>query len=353
VKFPGVLVPTKEVVTPKALPLPFEAVSQLRERIMEATAIAYQPHFFLADYDPLGVRHELLPTLWALKEDANQTMVVCGLLDLEEPSAVRKRWQAKNALPVLEGLYDEIWIYGCQALFDPIKEYQLPDTIAEKVQFCGYLGIEPPACSPETIRHELGIGRGTLVLVTVGGLGRDGFPVLDTYLQALECLPKDLEVHSILLTGPELPPEQRDLLCRRCHQVTSSTPCPRSIRLLEFSPRLLDYMAASDVIVARGGYNTLTELLSLGKRALIIPQIAPNQEQLLRATLFEERGLIRMLHPDHLSPEALAEALLATCHILPPSRQHLQEAGLALDGLQRVKAHFLHLLRRSRCHPIP
>jgi predicted glycosyltransferase len=169
--------------------------------------------------------------------------------------------------------------------------------------------------------------------------------VLDTYLEALECLPKDLELHSILFTGPELPLEQREILDRRRRQIASRFPWTRSVQLLEFSPRLLDFMAASDLIVARGGYNTVTEILSLGRRALIVPRVAPNLEQLTRASLFEERGLIRMLHPDHLSPRSLAEALLAALRAAPPSRQHLQAAGLDLNGLHQVKTHVVRLLR--------
>ena len=344
VKLPEVL-QKGQFAAPKRLPLPFEAVTQLRQRIMRATALAYQPHLLLVDHAPLGVRQELLPTLRALKEAPSKPVIVCGLLDLTGPSYVREHWQAVNAVPILEELYDEIWVYGCQALYDPIKEYELPDTVARKVRFCGYLGVKPPTRPPEAIRQELGVGRGKLVLVTVGGLGWDGFPVLDTYLEALECLPKDLELHSILFTGPELPLEQREILDRRRRQIASRFPWTRSVQLLEFSPRLLDFMAASDLIVARGGYNTVTEILSLGRRALIVPRIAPNLEQLTRASLFEERGLIRMLHPDHLSPRSLAEALLAALDGPPPSRQRLLEVGLEMNGLDEVKAHVLRLLR--------
>jgi len=343
VKFPGVL-KTKDVAVSRALPLPFKDVAQLRERIIQATALAYQPHFFLVDYKPLGVEKELLSTLRILKDKPNKPVVVCGLLDMEESSDVRKRWQKEGEVSALEALYDEIWVYGCQALFDPIKEYQLPDAVAAKVRFCGYLGIAPPARSPEAIRRELGIGQGKLVLVTVGGQGWDGFPVLDAYLRALECLPKDQEVHSILFTGPDMPPEQCDILRQRCHRVASSHPGSPHIRLLEFSPQLLDYMAVSDVIVTRGGYNTVTEILSLGKQAIVIPRISPNREQFIRAALFERKGLIRMLHPDQLSPEALAEALLVAFSAPPLLRQHLEAEGLTLNGLESVRGHFLRLL---------
>jgi predicted glycosyltransferase len=353
VKFPGVL-QNQDGVISKALPIPFEAITQLRQRIMLATALAYEPHLFLVDYAPVGVRQELLPTLRALKDAPNRPVIVCGLLDLTGPSYVREQWRSVNAMPALEQVYDEIWVYGCQTLFDPIREYQLPDTIAQKVRFCGYLGVGPPARPPDAIRQELGAGQGKLILVTVGLPGWDGFPVLDAYLGALECLPKESEINSILVTGPEMPAEQQELLRQRSRRIVSRSPQTRAVQLIEFSPQLLDIMAASDVVVARGGYNTVTEVLSLGKRAVIIPRIAPNREQLLRASLFEERGLIGMLHPDRLSPEALAVSIAAALHAPPLPRQRLESVGLDLGGLHQVKANVLRLLEGHnllRRHP--
>jgi predicted glycosyltransferase len=103
-------------------------------------------------------------------------------------------------------------------------------------------------------------------------------------------------------------------------------------------------MAAADLVVAMAGYNTLVEIVTLGKRALIIPRDQIAMEQLMRAALFERLGLIRMLHPDRLSPENLAEVLLAGLQAPAPSRQQLDTIGLDLNGLQRVTAHVHRLL---------
>jgi len=345
VKLPEVL-QRKEFVASKALPLPLEDVMQLRQRIMRTTALAYQPEFFLVDYSPLGVRQELLPILRALREAPRKAVIVCGLLDITGPSYIREQWQAVNAMPVLEELYDEIWVYGCQVLFDPIKEYQLSDTVAQKVKFCGYLGVDPPNRSAQAIREEVGVGHGKLVLVTVGGLGRDGFPVFDAYFRALEHIPNELEVHSVLVTGLELPLAQREILRVRSHQIARASSGSRSIRLLDFSPQLLDYLVASDVVVARGGYNTATEILSLGKQAIIVPLDSHTMEQVLRASLLEERDLARVIHPDRFSAELLAEALLCALNAPPILRERLLVAGFDLNGLLQVKAHFLRLLGR-------
>jgi predicted glycosyltransferase len=118
----------------------------------------------------------------------------------------------------------------------------------------------------------------------------------------------------------------------------------RPVRFIDFSRQLLEYMAAADLVVSMGGYNTLVEILTLEKRALVVPRVRLNSEQLIRASLFERLGLMRMFHPDHLSPEILAEALLGALHAPAPSRQHLQAVGLDLNGLHQVKTHVLRLL---------
>jgi predicted glycosyltransferase len=63
-------------------------------------------------------------------------------------------------------------------------------------------------------------------------------------------------------------------------------------------------------IVAMGGYNTFCEILSLDKRAVIVPRTIPRQEQLIRASRAQELGLVRMLEDDdRMEPSEMAQAL--------------------------------------------
>jgi predicted glycosyltransferase len=252
IKLPSLLKETRLAYISKYLPLTFEEVKRLRERIILETALTYEPHLFLVDYRPVGIGGELLPTLRALNEGQSKAISVMLFRDiLNEPDLLRAQWQGVHATGVLEELYDEIWVLGCQGLFDPIKEYELSDTIARKIRFCGYLGVERFTTSPEETRRELGIGGNTFVLVTVGN-GRDGFPVLDAYLHALELIPKDRKLFSLLVGGPDLPHKEQEVIRQRCSQMALARPdCP--VRFIEFSPQLLNYMAAADLVVSMGG----------------------------------------------------------------------------------------------------
>ena len=82
------------------------------------------------------------------------------------------------------------------------------------------------------------------------------------------------------------------------------------LNMLEFTPHLIRLMASSDLIIAMAGYNSITEILSMNKKAIVIPRIIPTKEQLIRAELFSKNyNAIKMLHPDQLKPESLYVAI--------------------------------------------
>jgi predicted glycosyltransferase len=328
---------------PLRLPLTFEEVKKLRERIIGETARIYRPDLFLVDYRPGGVAGELVPTLRALKQ-RGQTALVLLLRDiLDGPGFVRVQWRADQAMQALK-YYDEIWVYGCQKLYDPIREYQLPPETARKIRFCGYLDIiDAPVAPSDDIRRTFGIARQPLVLVTLGS-GRIGFPVLDSYVRALAQFPNELNLFSLVVGGPSLPIDQRDIIVRQCEAISSRYPL-RRVHFVDFLPNLLDYMAAADVVVSMGGYNAVTEILRLGKCAVVVPHASSHDEQLIRASLLENFGLIRMIHPDQLSPQRLVENILAALQDKPPTHQRLLQLGFDFDGLQHIKDHVMRLLK--------
>jgi predicted glycosyltransferase len=93
-------------------------------------------------------------------------------------------------------------------------------------------------------------------------------------------------------------------------------------------------MQRASGVVAMGGYNTFCEILSLDKRALILPRTAPRAEQHIRARRATELGLVSMLLPDDTTdPREMVEALRALPYRRRPSKVHIP--GL-LDGLSVI-----------------
>ena len=104
---------------------------------------------------------------------------------------------------------------------------------------------------------------------------------------------------------------------------------------------MISYLAAADLVVSMAGYNTVCELLSLGKRALLIPRIQVRVEQRLRAEALAARGLAHLLLPDELSPQRLSQAIDLALSAAPPV------VDLPLDGLRQASQAIQALL--SNC----
>jgi predicted glycosyltransferase len=81
--------------------------------------------------------------------------------------------------------------------------------------------------------------------------------------------------------------------------------------------------------------------------AVIIPRVAPRREQLIRARAFERRGLVRVIHPDDLTPGRVLSEVDAAL-----GEERRPEPPLSLDGLDRTTAALTEVLA-SRPHVSP
>src|SRR5262249_42876746 len=110
------------------------------------------------------------------------------------------------------------------------------------------------------------------------------------------------QIKSLMICGPEMPEAHRRQLQR---QVAAD----ERIILREFAGEMMSLMAAADVIVSMGGYNTVCEILSLQKSALVVPRARPTEEQWIRADRMSRLGFFNTIHPDELTPERLLREL--------------------------------------------
>jgi predicted glycosyltransferase len=254
-----------------------------------------------------------------------------------EGPRLRQVWERDGAYELLDELYDLILVYGQAKVYDLAREADLSSRAALKVRQVGYLRRGPAARPPEQVRAELGLQTDRLVLVTGGG-GADGFPILRCVLEAV-ARPEAARFDWLLVGGPLMPIEDR----RRLRElVPSGVP----VRFVDWVEDLVDYVAAADVVVSRAGYNTVCEILSVGRPAVLIPRVevdgrADHAEQRLRAEALSRRGLARMIHPVDLTPDRLIEAIEDLLdRPLGPAQP------LDLDGLPNLTAELAALLAR-------
>ncbi len=316
-----------------------DAALQFRADLILSATAHFKPDLVMVDKKPYGINHELKKTLDYLHTERPETKLVLLLRDiLDSPEATIADWQNNGYYEAVKRCYSKVLVVGIAEVFDVCQKYQFPKAIARKTHYCGYIRRPSGRQTVSQVRRELNLNAGeSLVLVTPGG-GEDGFPLVETYLAGLAQLPQPPSFRSLIVCGPEMPKAQR----RALRKMAASYPL---VQMGEFTDDLMSYLAAADVTVSMGGYNTLCEILSAGKRAVVVPRYQPSQEQLIRAARMARLGLFKAIHPERLTPENLMRALQ-----MQLSRDRLAP-GLRLDlnALPRITHHIAQLMQP--CEP--
>ena len=302
----------------------------LRTRVIRSTIEVFDPDVLVVDYLPLGVAGELATTLERLRARGN-TRCVLGLREvLYDSETVRRTWADRANMDAIRDCYDAVWIYGDPAVFDPVREYGLGAEVAAKARYTGYLDQRPRldlAAAAHADSLVANLPPGKIALCLVGG-GHDGEALAEAFLQTE--LPRDMT--GVLVTGPLMPWEQRQ-------RVRDDAQQRSRFRVLDFVPEPISLIERADRVIAMGGYNTCCEILSFEKHALIVPRVAPETEQWIRAQRLRDLGLVDVLHPDQLDARALSEWLARDPGPPPVVRDRVD-----LGGLTRIPTLLTELL---------
>lgn len=306
---------------PRSLPLPLADVIAMRAEILRSALVDFEPHLLIVDKCPLGVQRELASALYEVRARFG-TRTVLGLRDvLDAPAAAIREWEADRATAVVSRSYDQVWVYGDPAIYDPAHEYRWPRLVRDKVVYTGYLGRGRTRVLPA---EGPGAGEGhaiprPFVLGLVGG-GQDGAALSRAFMAAR--LPPGH--HGVLVTGPYLNETIRRELVAACVARDDVT-------VLGFVHDVPDVVDRATASVAMGGYNTVCELLASGQPTLLVPRTTPRREQAVRAARLENAGLVDVLTPQTLTPDHLSRWFASA--VTRPRRRHVD---VDLDGLSRI-----------------
>jgi predicted glycosyltransferase len=279
----------------------YDELIRLRTTLITSAILDFSPDLILVDKKPFGVSNELSPGLQLLHGRGSRAKVVLLLRDiLDNPETTTVAWQRNHYHEAVRSFYDRILVVGSREIFDVGSEYNFPACSESKLQFCGYLRRDQSSRTREQIRRELGVGDEPLVLVTGGG-GEDGYQLLANYVAGFGQLDPGRRPKTLLICGPEMAEPYRQ-------RVREAAACPGLI-VQEFNDDMMGCMDAADLVVSMAGYNTVCEILSARRRAIVVPRVKPVQEQLIRAERMARQGLLRMIHPDELTPLTLMRAV--------------------------------------------
>jgi predicted glycosyltransferase len=312
--------------TPRYLSACATEITHTRKTILSHAVLGFQPDLMIVDKRPCGIDGELLETLKMLRRRRLPTKLVLGVRDiLDDPEQTRPALQKNGYFDTIREYYDEVWIYGAQKIFDATTAYGFPAEVIRKTYYCGYLK-RPTIASPRKDGPPH-------VLVTTGG-GGDGSDTIEAYLEGLISLPRRFALQTTIIFGPQMPTSRRAAILERFGYLTDVT-------FLDFAADLTRHYAEADVVVSMAGYNTVCELLSFERRAVLVPRAEPVREQLIRARLFEAEGYFSIVEPRELTPDTLLSKVLAALE-----QGASITVPLDMEGLPRIRKRIHSLLSR-------
>ncbi len=299
-------------------------LTNLRACIIKAAIKNFEPNLLVVDNVPRGAQSELDSTLQYLRASNSGARIVLGLRDvIDTPSTVRKQWLRQRNFEAIRDFYDEVWVYGDPLIYDLIDDCQFGEDIRRKAVYTGFLDqsirLESHAARP-SCKAVLGEDSRPYVLCAVGG-GKDGGALCEAFCAVT--LPAGHR--GILVTGSQMGKDQRRVI----QDMAAANP---DITMVDFVREPIALMHGAAGIVSMGGYNTVCEVLSLDRPALIVPRVAPRQEQWLRAKMLEAHSLIDSLHPEQLNAERLSQWMAS----LQARPEAVARSVIDLNGLDRV-----------------
>ena len=331
-KLPGLRKDANENYSSRRLRVSLLEIRALRSAFLLTAVKSFQPDVVLVDKHPFGAGGEFKAGLKALRRAGGRAAL--GLRDiLDAPEQVLREWQPYKMQQLIAKHFDEVLVYGERVVFDPVAAYEFPAAMAERTHFCGYVLSREYTQSLENFERPFPpreLRTRPVVLATTGG-GEDGFRTLETFTRAAA----GASWQGVVVAGPMMPDVELATLEKLANK--------NGVAFRNFVPHLSALFAEVDALVCMGGYNTLVEAAALGMPTVCVPRVLPRIEQLLRAEAFERLGLLRVCHPDCLSPQSLREKIDATLKTPPRDVRSRTRAKLDFDGARKAAERLLAL----------
>jgi predicted glycosyltransferase len=298
VKLPCLARDTEGTYGVKHLDMAFDDAVRMRASLILGTAADFNPDIILVDKKPFGVAGELKPMLELMAHRENPPSVHLLLRDiLDTPEATRRVWEGHDYHGAIARFYNSIMVVGEPKVFDLAEAYAFPPESRDKLFYCGYIN------RGTTKQIAVEAKDRPLILVHAGG-GQDGAQLIGAMIDAMRLAGPGCGFDCRIIGGPEMEATDRDRLSRQAVEFSN-------LEWLDFSDAMSREIAQADLVIAMGGYNSVCEILSQRKRAIIVPRSTPVREQRIRAEALDQLGLIRMIPLEGLSSARLLREALS------------------------------------------
>jgi predicted glycosyltransferase len=292
---------------------PLDQIKEQRQKRLFDLFKKEKPDVFLVELYPFGrkaFRFELDPVLQAIDDKKLPACrVVCSVRDI----LVEKEDTAKHearAVNTLNRYFNAVLVHADPNLAQIGETFTRFDEISIPVIYTGYIARRPAPDVGGKMRRQLQIGRDEILIVASAGGGNVGAPLLEAVICAFDRLQVKNRPYLKVFTGPYLDQGEFNRLKRLAG---------KDVEINTFSPDFLSYMAAADLSVSMGGYNTTMNILATGVPALVWP-FHQNREQRMRSERLDQMGVLKVVPDEDLDPDRLAGIMarvLTTADRLP------------------------------------
>jgi predicted glycosyltransferase len=301
--------------------------AQRRERLL-AIFERERPDIVLTELYPFGRRQmgfeiePLLERARSLRERVGLPIIASSVRDILVPPA--KAGRTEEIIERIRRYYDLVLTHGDQEVIPFERSFARAAEIADITRSTGYVVGPVPA------RQGPGAPGYDEVIVSAGG----GAVSEDLHQAAIgaRALCNLRQRPWRVLIGHNYPEEA--FLSRQAA-------APRGVLVERARGDFTQLLANCALSISQGGYNTVTEILATGARAVCLPFAAGREsEQTLRCRLLAERGVLQMVEKDALCAQQVALAVDRALES-QPGQDHVVD----MDGARRSAALLLEAVQ--------
>ncbi len=297
------------------------AIKEQRTRQLLHLFTALQPDLLLVELFPFGrnaFHFELIPLLERAAHQ-KKCRVVCSVRDILVERDNTLKFE-QRVIDRLNDFFHLLLIHGDPKLIRLDETFSRMDDINIPIAYSGYICQPPREGDRQRLRRKLQLEEGEQLIVVSAGSGSVGADLITAAVQAFQLLAASKKYRLQVFTGPYMPEDTFKQLAASANGRTT---------LQRFSDNFPAWLAAADLSISMGGYNTTMNLVAAGCRALVYP-FAQNHEQRMRAERLARKKCLQLLSETDLVPAVLAARISAILAATP------RPAKLMLDGAART-----------------
>jgi len=276
---------------------PLADVQEQRKTMLLEVVADFRPDVLIVELFPFGrngFSFELLPLLEAIRSGSLPACrVVCSVRDILVEKKDQQKFEAR-VVDRLNRFFDAVLVHGDPAVITLDATFTRVKDIAPPVVYTGYVCQRAESEEGKKLRRSLELQDGQKLIVASAGSGSVGQRLLSAAIRATAHLPFPCRLQ--VFTGPYLDSAGFEKLRREA---------PSGIKVERFTDRFPTWLAAADLSISMGGYNTTMNVIASGVPALVFP-FGQNREQRLRGERIVPLAVLDLLDGKDLEPTALA-----------------------------------------------